>query len=418
LQFEHFTYLTVCTFFLFMKKIILLIFAVAFSLSSYGQKSSHYQFLLYESMPYGTSMKKMSLNSLTISRLAFNTVNWDSLNETQQSIAWGGIYIAQLLLVPIVHEEGHRSVLTSNGIAGISRQFFDKNGIATVTGLSDQKLQDLRDNALPDYIRLHSSGLESEYLIKSQSDEIVGFREDDLVNILGAQTASTFGVIGYNLTSLFPGMFTPIEEGNVEENNDIVGHDIYGMVKNLYRPNDSFYRYTNYDHLTKVEKQYIKNGAYSSLLNLLSPSYLSFKTKNARLSFGGGFTYSPFGGAYRLSIWRLAKQKISVSVQLFTNRYINTPGLLVTWKDVQIAKKLNLTFNANVFSQPESLSFETKNKFVGYLGNLQISYKLDNWTKVPVSIFGGITNKSRGFVVGETFLGQKTYGNGGVSFQF
>lgn len=358
----------------------------------------------------------MSNNALTVDRLAFNLVKWDSLNSSQETNVFLGLYLAQFILVPIVHEEGHRSVLTSNNIGSISRQFFDKNGIATVTGLTDQTLIDFRDNELPSYIRLHTAGLESEYLIKNLADDIIGFREDKMRNVIAAQTGSVFGTIGYHMTSFFPGLFTPIDEGPDQLKNDIVGHDIYGMVKNLYRPMDSFYRYTNYEHLTPDEKTHIKRGAYSSLLNLLSPSYLTFKVNDARVSLGTGFTYTPFGGSYQLSAWYLADKKISISAYLYTNRTQQLPGFSFFWKDIKLTNSFNLSLKAHLYQQPEGLDFNTRNKFNGYLGNVKLDYELRKNTKTPISIFTSISTKSNGFVVGETFLNKSTYADFGVSF--
>ena len=57
-----------------------------------------------------------------------------------------------------------------------------------------------------------------------------------------------------------------------ELKRDIVGHDLYGMIRHLHRPTMDFYRYTEWDNLTSEEQKYAKRMGYMSLLNFINPT--------------------------------------------------------------------------------------------------------------------------------------------------
>ena len=80
-----------------------------------------------------------------------------------------------LVLMPLTHEEGHRSILTAKGIGSISQPFFNKDGLAYVNGVTDQTLIDLKTDDPASYIRLHNGGLESDYMIAKRVEDMVSF---------------------------------------------------------------------------------------------------------------------------------------------------------------------------------------------------------------------------------------------------
>ena len=70
--------------------------------------------------------------------------------------------LSAIILYPLTHEEGHRTILNSKGIGSVSRPYLDlENGAAYVNGVRDSELKNLRDTDFPSYIRLHTAGIES-----------------------------------------------------------------------------------------------------------------------------------------------------------------------------------------------------------------------------------------------------------------
>ena len=59
---------------------------------------------------------------------------------------------SSLVTIPLTHEEGHRSILTSQNIGAISRPIVNSKGAAYVMGVSDSTLKNLRQNNLPTYM--------------------------------------------------------------------------------------------------------------------------------------------------------------------------------------------------------------------------------------------------------------------------
>ena len=309
----------------------------------------------------------------------------------------------------VSHEEGHRSVLTTNKIGSISSPFFDEKGVAMVKGVLDSSIIKLRDKKLPSYLRLYTAGLESDYLIVENCNELIAFEEDNVKNVLPSLIIRNTAILSYFLTAVVPSLSPEVLEDKDELSNDIVGHDIFGAVKNLHRPYASFKRYTNHSDLVQNEKEHLNRMAFGSLLNLLSPTYLKFKYKETTFRAGGGYALVPFGELFQLSLWMKSKHKIGVGLLLYKSLYNYGKGINIVWKDLKLRKDLNISFRSSVFQQPKKLRYSDSQMFVGGLINTQLKYRFNNIIRGKVSVFLSHTYKTKGFVVGESFLNEKSY---------
>jgi hypothetical protein len=177
--------------------------------------------------------------------------------------------------MPLTHEEGHRSILTYKNIGSISRPYFNSKGAAYVQGVTDNSLIELRDNDLPNYIRLHTAGLESDYMLAHKIESHMVFSPHNQKLLYIEYLMRKLSLLQYYLTGLFKYDFDLVEETD-ELKRDIVGHDVYGAVKHIHRPNAEFSRYIKYGDLTNEEKSMIKRIGWRSLFNLASP-FLFFK---------------------------------------------------------------------------------------------------------------------------------------------
>ena len=120
-----------------------------------------YSFLIMDTPHQLYSMRQYNKNYLSALRLVV-TRSSEVLGPLRTNILH---QLASLFLAPLTHEEGHRSVLTHLGIGSISKPFFNEKGAAYVMGVRDSELKDLRDTDLPNYIRLHTAGIESDYML-------------------------------------------------------------------------------------------------------------------------------------------------------------------------------------------------------------------------------------------------------------
>lgn len=267
-----------------------LLFAFLFSIGTFAQQK-YYEFPIFEGSRMMTMKQSRELVQ-SANRLVAEMVVKDKKSEIRY-FTWSSI-ISGLLLIPITHEEGHRSVLTANNIGAISEPIFDKRLIAKVTGVDNQTLINLRDNDLPTYIRLHTAGLESDHCYLNALTSKLSFEEEESKYVYGDMLMRYAAVISYYFSTYLSPNYTINETDTPEMKLDIVGHDIWGMVRHLHRPDDTnFYRYTKFSELTQSEKKYARRMAWFSLVNLLNPNLWgvrNYTLKNGnKISFNMGY---------------------------------------------------------------------------------------------------------------------------------
>jgi hypothetical protein len=114
---------------------------------------------------------------------------------------------------------------------------------------------------------------------------------------------SLFGYYAYGLIKYD---FDHDEEDD-ELKRDIVGHDVYGAIRHLHRPDMEFYRYTRYDDLTAEEQKMVRRTGWRSFLNLGSPLLIGKNEFRIHPGFAFnislGYTMSPFGDFIDQNFW-------------------------------------------------------------------------------------------------------------------
>ncbi|MCP4551429.1 MAG: hypothetical protein GY834_05190 [Bacteroidetes bacterium] len=215
-----------------MKKLIV-IFLLFPILNAFGQNDSikettDYSFIIQDSPAQLFTMRQFNQSYLSGYRLFAKGLYSASKNDMIADMVQVGLQA--LFFMPLTHEEGHRSILTANNIGSISQPFFNKNGAAYVKGVTDQTLQSLRDNDLPTYIRLHSGGLESDYMLTKRMESIGSFEQDDFKNYKLEYWMRKLVILQYYVTGLFK-YEVDLEEEQNELDRDIVGYDTYGCSK-------------------------------------------------------------------------------------------------------------------------------------------------------------------------------------------
>ena len=316
-----------------------------------------------------------------------------------------------LILMPLTHEEGHRSILTAKGIGSISQPFFNKDGLAYVNGVTDQTLIKLKNEDPASYIRLHNGGLESDYMIAKRIEDMVSFELANYKYYGWEYFSRKLGIIQYIAMGLFEYELDKKEEKN-ELNRDIVGHDVYGAVRHLFRPDMEFYRYTRYKDLTKNEKQYLDNLGYHSFLNLLNPILFGksgFKIhKDIKANLGAAHMVAPFGEFIDENIWlKYKKYNISFYLRQFHNKDNWSDGIGIGIHEYNISNKIIISLNGHYWEQPQAYSFTTPNTFKGGAVDLKIRYRFrnnDNQTIQGFSYDLGFISKTEGFLPEEVIL--------------
>ncbi|QQS50984.1 MAG: hypothetical protein IPM71_15625 [Bacteroidota bacterium] len=333
------------------------------------------------------------------------------------------LLISGLFSIPLTHEEGHRSILTAQNIGSISKPYPNKHLAAYVIGLEDNTLINLRDNHFEEYIRLHTAGLESDYCLTKKAISILITND---VNNRGVYLDNLMRV-GSDVLYLTSGLFKlkiGITEEDDELKRDIVGHDIYGMVRHLHRPDMDFYRYTEYEDLTYEEQNFVKRIGYRSFINLLSPTLIGkrfFLTKNSlKYNFSLGYSLSPFGDYIDENFWLVTQKRhlIHIYLRQYQNKSDWFPAGGVTIENMSfLNEQLLLNLSLHGWLQPENQYFISSNSSQGYGIDFlfKVPLKLKTHSNV-LSIDFGCIYKTSGFLPEEVNMGEHIGFRLGTSF--
>ena len=400
-----------------MKKLIVAFFTLISSVCIFAlnvndsinfSKKMSYPIIIQDSPAKLFTMRQFNQNYLS----SYSFLSHQLYNNFPKKFGYLVQYFSELFfLLPLTHEEGHRSILTSLNIGSISQPYYNKEGAAYVKGVPDSGLKYLRDNDLPDFIRLHTSGLESDYMLNNRIEELVifGFESKKILNL--DYLARKINIFSYYTLSMYPSLIPKLKEESNELERDIVGHDVYGAIKNLYRPNIPFYRYTNYDDLTTEELNFLKRVGNRALLNLASPLFLKplniIKKNKIKVSLGMGYTMCPFGDFIDENIFVIYNQKYNLHAYLrqYENRNTWFMGGGLSLVDYQISPKFKTTIAGHLWNQPQNLDFNTTNSQFGGSGDLLLKYIfLENKSNNSMSIDLGLNYKTFGFLPEEVIM--------------
>jgi hypothetical protein len=405
----------------YLKIIVFLIFQIT---NSQQDKLNSYEYIIYDGIDSST-MFQTNQNYLNSYRLFSRIL--DSINPGKKfnnSIKAG---VTLFLGIPFTHEEGHRSVLTFKKIGSINQPFFNTNGAAYVKGVKDSELMNLRDNDFSYFIRLHTAGLESDYMISKKIEELLIFEEESLENVKFEFIFRKLSLIQYHLTSLIPSLFSGFNEESNELERDIVGHDIFGMVRHLHRPTLNFKRYTNFDELTSTEKRYTKKLAWKSFVNLISPKL--FRKNNFNISsdlkanFSIGHSLAPFGDYFEQNVYLFYKKKYKIILYFreFSNKENDFFGGGGKLTNFEINDKITTSLGFDLWSQPKDNSFINNTKQFGGNAYIKINYKTfsnESYFIKNLGVFTEFFYKSNGFLPEYASLNSDFGARIGISFSY
>jgi len=399
------------------------LFFIFLSLSAQQKSSEHksYNFIIVDSPAVLFTMRQINQDYLSGYRLFAKTTTSLVKNKNLANMIQAGFQL--LLFLPTTHEEGHRSVLTVHNIGSISQPFFNMQGAAYVKGVHDETLKKLRDTNLPTFIRLHTAGIESDYMLTKRVETIASFEEDEFNNLKWEYWGRKYAIIQYFVMGLF-NYEVGMKEETDELERDIVGHDIYGAVRHLCRPNMNFYRYTDYNDLTEEEKHLVHRFGYRSLLNFLNPLIIGKANyrlnKNTRFNFGLGYALSPFGDFIDENVWiKNNRFNLYFYVRQYQNKHNWFHAFGIGLYNFQISKKWQIDMIGHFWQQPLNFNFNTDKYFTGaaFDGNAKYwFYDSQNVLMKKVGLNFGFLYKTNGFLPEELYLKEHLGIRLGLSF--
>lgn len=389
-----------------LKYICFIIFFCAFAVKA---QTKFYNFNIYDGQEYMFTMNQS--NNLYQSSLRYigNEIKWDDLSSFEKKTYFASLALFTALIGQgITHEEGHRSVLSELGIGSISSPFIDKNLVLKVTGVSNETLINLRNQKFPSYIRLHTAGLESDYAYLKKADSYFNFNEEGYNVLYPDYLMRKLGVAFYYLSHLLPST-SNIRELDTENelNRDIVGHDLFGMVRHLHRPTMDFYRYTDWGNLTNEEQRYAKRIGFLSLLNFLNPNLIlkrNFKLgENITSNFAVNYCVAPFGDFVEQNVYLNVNNSVKINPyfrQYFNKNYTFLGAGIGLQNYTFNDDKFILNSNLDLWNQPKDLNFSTKESETGFGFKADCAVRFSQWNQQDRSSYFnfGLQYKTRGFL--------------------
>jgi hypothetical protein len=372
-------------------------------------QSKYYNYNLYDGKDYLFTMSQsddLMLNSIRYIGQEINNPTITKKEEKLYSISL--IIFTSLIGQAITHEAGHQSVLSELGIGSVNKPFLDKNFVAKVTGVTNETLIKLRDNYLPDYIRLHTAGLESDYAYSRKSDMYFNFSEENYKVLYPDYLMRKLGTQLYYFTSFYSSTTRIKETDSKELDLDVVGNDIYGMIRHLHRPEMEFYRYTERKDLTVEEKSYAKRIGYISLINFLNPNI--WRLGNYKLSkdvignFSVNYSLAPFGYFTEQNAYLQIRNKYKVNPyfrQYFNKSYAFFAGGIALHNFSFHNEKYLLNSTLDFWEQPKNLAFREKENELGFGIKSEFAIRFSKGIKdtEPTAFFNlGMSYKTNGFI--------------------
>lgn len=340
-----------------------------------------YSFSIYDGALSSYTMRQFNQNFIEVNRIAMRALD-DVFGEPflyMTISTYIKVAIPVLITIPLTHEEGHRSILTGQTIGSISQPFSNSSGACYVKGVTDDTLQNLRDSNLPVFIRLQTAGIESDYMISKRENELISYYQDYYQNVGFDSFFRTLSNISY----LSDGLINSIKNkrgtkksdtvANEEKNEldrDVVGHDVFGMIYHLYRPNEQYSRYKNYDDLLDEEKKFANRIGWRSMLNLLSTTYAPGRpirlADKMFISGSMGYCLAPFGDFIDENIYfKYDDLNIGLYTRQAQNRKTWFPAAGLSFVDYKPWEWLSLTGRGHIWLQPEELDFNTSSETLG-----------------------------------------------------
>jgi hypothetical protein len=376
-----------------------------------GNGEKIYPFILRDTPARLFTMRQFDEVSLSTYRLFSDVLN--SNVKPVVSYAVQGAFVV-LFFHGLTHEEAHRSILVGEDIGAVAHPFqlADRGGF--VVGVADATLQNLRDTKFPTFIRLHTAGFESDYMMATREETLMSQGDESYKNLAVEYLARKAGIIRYFTEGIFKYNTDGAEETN-ELDRDVVGNDLYGAIRHLFRPTMPYTRYTRYSDLTAEELGYLHRVQSRTFLNLANANVIgvnNFRVSDAvRLNVGLGHCMGPFGDFIDQKVWLGVKGKVKISGYLreFENRDRWFYGAGIGINDYPVAGRVLVSAAVHYWNQPVDLSFTALDGRPGgavdVTGRYKVPIRHSTWLRY-LSVDAGVIYKTAGFLPEELALGR------------
>jgi len=328
------------------------------------------------------------------------------------------------VIIPLEQSGSYRAVLTYNKIASTYQPFSLSNiPEPSIVGVSDKQLSSLKENT-NQFIRLYTAGIESNYIWLNKMEENLFFKYEDIQNVKYDYIFRKVLTYSYHLPSLLSGLSSSFTNNGTELEQRITNINIYSYAKNIFNDTIRFNRNVDYSDLTSNEKSYLSRVAYFSFINLVSNFALGIKSirlnSSTEMAFSLSQLLSPLGEIYNQDFWfrNTNGLKAKVTFREIINDKSIFPGISLALYDLNLSNKIKFDWSANLWSQPEHLSFKDRSGSLGGASEIGLHYqtkprKASNIKRIDFDL--NALYKSQGFLPGILNLDESLILSAGLS---
>jgi hypothetical protein len=380
--------------------------------TSLDEREINYPFIILDSPVRPLTMRTLDQDYLSAYRLFA-----DATNKHLKPVTSYLLQAASCLFLfkTMTHEEGHRTILRGEDISSGNRPFLLENRAGFVDGVTDKTLKHLRDTKFPTFIRLHTAGFESDYMLATREETLLSFEEESYRNLMVEHLFRKAALLIYFTEGYLKRDSDGAEEVD-ELKRDVVGNDLYGVIRHLFRPAMEYHRYTRYSDLTDEELRYLQRVQRRTFLNLANVNLIGIKSfrlsDKIKINLGMGHCMGPFGDFIDEKIWLTYRRDLKVHAYLreFENRNHWFIGTGAGISEYPLTPRLNLSGMIHYWNQPVNLSFNSSTAQTGGALDLSGSYKILTRNKSSMNYLAvdvGIIYKTTGFLPEEISMDER-----------
>lgn len=319
------------------------------------------------------------------------------------------------------HEEFHRSVLGINGFEPKNGNWLFSRWDGTVYGMSDEELQQLKENSLKDLLYSYVAGVHAENLFTREGviDDFYNTRKfyKNPFYLYNAYYVWNYFNFSTSSASDSVKILAPEHESKNPTERDFAGSDLTAWALDMFLPDQSYSlrdsfpdgeglnRRVGFGDLPAEAQDFLLQQKKLVWINFINPSI--FMINRIRLSENFSFNFlmqyvpTHFGNDVSWILpFKVHQNNFLISLHSYNNYHNTFWGMDLGLFQRPLSRRLEMGAILHGWVQPETQSFfDEKGKIGGGL-EMNTGYKISPNLSANISL----TGKTAGWIMGNPFL--------------
>jgi hypothetical protein len=330
------------------------------------------------------------------------------------------------------HEEYHRSVLGVKNISSKNGNWLFSRWDGTVYGVSDQSLQQLKQNNINQLLYSYVSGVQYEIALneKLTLNDFYHKRSLNKTALLLYNAYYMYNYFAFSTSTASDSVkvLAPEHESKNPMQRDFAGADLTAWTYDMFNPNASYLnrdsfpngegvnRRVGFSDLSPEAQDYLKQQKQLSLLNFLNPAifFIPEIKLNPQFSFNFFTQYSPTHFGNDIALYVPIKYKgnnLLVNIHNYNNKTSNGYGIGLAFYHHKLGNKTESDVAINVWNQPKS--FYNNKKEMGGAVHFKLRYQINPSFAATLAT----TAKTDGWMMSNPYLEQNISAQLGLAYQ-